>query len=204
MEAPRCQAVGCDKPAGKRGVYCTEHVHRLRPCGFEGCETMIAAYNRSGFCGAHKWFSQKLKRASRALLLALLLPAVSRADPAGPCQTQTDGRVCCDGPSFKTLTDKCLAFRQERDLCRIDLGVVIAERDRLSSILSGQSSATAPTVNTGASVRPLAAYVLGTAGAALTTLPWMVPNADGTWRLGLSVAGVVGLAGGLLAAVWVQ
>lgn len=165
---------------------------------------MIAAYNRSGYCGGHKWFSQKLKRAAKPLLLAILLPAVSSADPAGPCQTQTDGRVCCDGPSFRTLTDKCLSFRQDRDLCRIDLGVVTADRDRLAAIVASQAPADATPAAPAPSVRPLVAYALGTAGAALTALPWMIPNADGTWRLGLSVAGVVGLAGGLLAAVWVH
>lgn len=60
-----CQAPGCQAVAGKNMPYCAEHVHRLKPCGFEGCDKQVAAYNRSGYCGDHKWYWQKLKRARR-------------------------------------------------------------------------------------------------------------------------------------------
>ena len=65
MEGKGCRAPGCRALAGRNLPYCREHVHRLRTCAFEGCTTKIAAYNRSGYCPGHKWYAQKLKRASR-------------------------------------------------------------------------------------------------------------------------------------------
>lgn len=57
-----CSFPGCQSPAGKRFPYCAFHVHRCKTCGFGNCSTQVAAYNRSGYCGEHLWYAQKLKR----------------------------------------------------------------------------------------------------------------------------------------------
>lgn len=61
-KSAECQAEGCASPAGKRFPYCAVHVHRCKPCQFGDCEAQVAAYNRSGYCGEHLWYAQKLKR----------------------------------------------------------------------------------------------------------------------------------------------
>jgi hypothetical protein len=62
----RCLAIGCEDHAVRSYPFCTHHMHHAYVCAYDGCEKTIAAYNKSGYCYAHRWVPQKMARARRA------------------------------------------------------------------------------------------------------------------------------------------
>lgn len=127
-----------------------------------------------------------MKALAAGLLLALPVAA------AEPCQQQAGNQVCCEAGGFKTLVDKCVDARRDRDLCHIDLKLA---RDELAALKA------APSPKPERSLKPIAAFLLGAAGAGLTGLSASGGELDPALRVSFAVTGLVSFGLGVWIAV---
>ncbi len=58
-ERRKCMMPDCEVQVANESGCCHAHAPRQRPCAVDGCENMVAVFNRSGYCSEHRTLGRK-------------------------------------------------------------------------------------------------------------------------------------------------